>query len=99
MTSYSGSKNAECDLGGGGILLEAVGSRSAKATVWSFWPSRFSSSWTDLSEAFDELVELQVVSCISLTSVSYASVAGCDFSDGSILFVVPAGSRLLPVVS
>jgi hypothetical protein len=26
-----------------------------------------------------------VVSCISLISVSYGSVAGCDFSDRSIL--------------
>jgi hypothetical protein len=69
------------------MLLEAVGSRSAKATVWSFWPSVSSSSWSDLSEALEELIELQVVSCISLISVSYGSVAGCDFSDGSIFVV------------
>lgn len=74
------------------MLREAVGSRSAKAIVWSSWRSEFSSSWNDLREAFEELVELQVVSCISLTSVSYASVAGCDFSDGSILFVVSGRS-------
>lgn len=67
------------------MLLEAVGSRSAKTTVWSSWPSVFSSSWNDLSEAFEELLELQVVSCISLASVSYGSVADSDFSDGSIL--------------
>jgi hypothetical protein len=89
VISYSGSENADCDCGGGGILLEAVGSRSAKATVWSLWPSDLSSTRIDLSEALEELVELQVVSCISLTSVSYASVAGCDFSDGSILLYQP----------
>lgn len=77
------------------MLLEAVGSRSAKATVWSFCLSACSASWNDLSEAAEELVELQVVSCISLTSVSYGSVAGCDFSDGSILSGVRIDCGLL----
>lgn len=85
LISKSGSKKADCDRGGGGMLLDAVGSRSAKATVWSFWLSGLSSLLIDLREAFDELVELQVVSCISLVSVSYASVVDCDLSDESIL--------------
>lgn len=33
LISQSGSKHSECDFGGGGMLLDAVGSRSAKATV------------------------------------------------------------------